>query len=154
MRMLQQVVERQQASEHDVRRGGPAVADVLNPEQLVDPPCRDAAQTEPGAVPLLFNCVLSAAADEAVRQRGIGAADEGEVLGAEEHAAVQADQRQPLCLATGPAVRYQRRRPLFKMSKHRFAFTCIGRHSRVGPAIEEAAHGSISSRGHESCLSM
>ena len=67
--------------------------DVLDPEHPVHAPRRDPADAEPGAVPRLFDGVLAAAPDEAVRERRIGPADEGEVLGAEEHAAVEADQR-------------------------------------------------------------
>ena len=118
MRMFEQVVERQQPPQHDLRRGGPAMPDVLDPEHPIDPPRRDPAEPEPRAVPRLLDRVLTAPSDEAVRERRIGPADEGEVLRAEEHAAVQADERQPLRLAAGPAVRHQRSRPIVEMSDH------------------------------------
>ena len=93
MRMFEHVVERQQTPRHHVRRSRAAMADVLGPDQPVDAPRRDPADAEPLAVPRLFDGVFAAAADEAVGERRIGPAYEGEVLGAEEHAAVQADQR-------------------------------------------------------------
>ena len=77
--MFEQVVERQQPPQHDLRRGGPAMPDVLDPEHPVDAPRRDAAEPEPGAVPRLLDRVLAAPANEAVGERRIGPADEGEV---------------------------------------------------------------------------
>ena len=97
VRTFEQVVERQQPPQHDLRRGGPAVPDVLDPEHAVHAPRRDAADPEPGTVPRLFDRVLAAAPDEAVRERRIGPADEGEVQGAEE-------QRRCAC-RQGPATR-------------------------------------------------
>ncbi len=110
MRMFEQVVERQQPPQHDLRRRGPAMPDVLDAEHPVDAPRRDSAEPEPGAVPRLLDRMLAAPPNEAVGERGISPADEGEVLGAEEHAAVQADERQPLGFAKGPSVRHQSRR--------------------------------------------
>ena len=81
-RTFEQVVERQQPPQHDLRRGGRAVPDVLDPEHPVQAPPGDPADPEPRAVPRLLDRVLAAAADEAVRERRIRSADEGEVLGA------------------------------------------------------------------------
>ena len=89
MRMFEQIVERQQPAQHDLGRSRTAVPDVLRAERPVDAPGRDPADAEPGAVPGLFDGVLAAPADEAVGERRIGPADEGEILGAEEHAARQ-----------------------------------------------------------------
>ena len=122
MRMFEHVVERQQAAQDDLRRGEPTVPDVLGPERLVDAPGRDPADAEPGAVPRLFDGVLAAPADEAVGERGIRPADEREVLGAEEHAAVEADQRQPLGFAAGPAGPHESVRAVPKMGDHQPAF--------------------------------
>ena len=108
--MFEHVVERQQPPQHDLRRGGPAMPDVLGPEHPIDSPRRDSAEPEPGAVPRLLDRMLTAPPNEAVGERRIGPADEGKVLGAEEHAAVQADERQPLGFAKGPSVRHQSRR--------------------------------------------
>ena len=88
--MFEHVVERQQPPQHDLRRGGPAMPDVLGPEHPIDSPRRDSAEPEPGAVPRLLDRMLTAPPNEAVGERRIGPADEGKVLGAEEHAAVQA----------------------------------------------------------------
>ena len=95
------------------------MADVLRAERAIDAPGRHPADAEPGAVPRLFDGVSAAPADEAVGERRIGPADEGDVLRAEEHAAVQADERQPLGFATRPSDPYESVRPVLKMGDHR-----------------------------------
>ena len=73
-----------------------------------------------GAVPGLLDGVLVAAADEAVGQRRVGPADEGEVLGAEEHAAVPAfsdpSDRFTTLLASGNYPESNWSSKLFRMS--------------------------------------
>ena len=71
---------RQQPPQHDLGRGGPAMPAVLRADGPVDARGRDPADAEPGAVPRLLDGVLAAPADEAVGQRRVGPADEGEVL--------------------------------------------------------------------------
>ena len=122
MAVCEHVVERQHTPQDDLRRGGPAVPNVLGPEHPVDAPGRDPAEAEPGAVPRLFDGVLAAPADEAVGERRIRPADEGEVLGAEEHAAVRSDQRQPLGFAARPAGPHESVRAAPMMGDHQPAF--------------------------------
>ena len=97
------------------------MADVLDSEHPIDPPRRNSAEPEPGAVPRLLDRMFAAPPNEAVREGRIGPADEGEVLGAEEHAAVQGDERQPLRFAAGPPMHHQSRRPVLEMSDHQSA---------------------------------
>ena len=123
--MFEHVVERQQPAQHDLGRGGPAMPDVLRADGPVYAPRRDPADAEPGAVPRLLDRVLAAAPDEAVGERRVGPANEGEILRAEEHAAVQADQRQPLGLAAGPAGPDESVRPIPKMGDHQPAFPAL-----------------------------
>ena len=68
-------------------------------------------------------------------QRRIGPPDEGEVLGAEEHAAVQTDECQPLSFATSPPVRHQICRPVLEMSDHQAAARAA-RRRRLTPAAD------------------
>ena len=103
------------------------MTDVLRAEHSVDTLRRNPAEPEPGAVPRLLDRMFAAPPHEAVGERRIGPADEGEVLGAEEHAAVQADHRQPLRFAAGPPVRHQRIRPVLKMGDHQPAPTASRR---------------------------
>ena len=56
-------------------------------------------------------------------ERRIGPSDEGELLGAEEHPAVQANQGQPLGITTGPAERGQRSGPVPKIGDHQPALS-------------------------------
>ena len=52
-----------------------AMPDVLDPKHSIDPPRRDQAEPEPGAVPRLLDRVLATPPDEAVRERRIGPAE-------------------------------------------------------------------------------
>ena len=134
VRMFEHVVERQQPPQHDLGRGGPAMPDVFGPEHPIDSPRRDAAEPEPGAVPRLFDGVSAAPPHEAVGERRIGPADEGEVLGAEEHAAVQADQRQPSVRA---ASRISSARPHSGTRCSRFAFIRAAAIVHTRPAVSD-----------------
>ena len=99
-RMLDHVVEREQAAHHHLGRGDPAVADVLGTERPVDPARADPADLQVpdrllGHQPSLRQGLhepehLEPAGPEPIRE-----------LRAGEHAAVQARQRDPL----GPAAR-------------------------------------------------
>ena len=94
--MFEDVVERQQPPQRHLRCRGPAMPDVLDPERPIQGPRRDPAQPEPGPIPRLLDRRLAAPPHETVGQRRIRPADEDEILRAEEHAPVEADQRQPL----------------------------------------------------------
>ncbi len=89
---------------------------MLHAEDFIWCPRGDPTDAKPRAVPRLLDHILAAPLDEAVGEGRIRPADEREVLGAEEHAAVQADQRQPLGFATVPAEPHDGRRPAPKMS--------------------------------------
>ena len=100
--VLEHVVEREQAAEQHFLRSVPAVADVLGAERAVDPASEDPAHLPALELLLGGEPPLEQGPDE---PKGLPAIDPepGGELGAGEHAAVEARQRDPLGLAPRPA---------------------------------------------------
>ena len=128
-RMLDHVVEREQAAHDHLGRGDPAMADVLGTERPVDPARADPADLQApdrllGHQPSLRQGLhepehLEAAGPEPIRK-----------LRAGEHAAVQARQRDPL----GPVARQA------EGFKRPFSSLQVGDHHRF-PSIESSPLG-------------
>ena len=106
-RVLEHVVEREEAAEQHFLRSVPSVTDVLGGERAVDPASEDPAHLPALELLLGGDPPLEQGPDE---PKGLPAIDPepGGELGAGEHAAVETRQRDPLGLAPRPPERLER----------------------------------------------
>ncbi len=121
IRVLDHMVEREEAAHQHFLGGGPAVANVLGAERAVGPPGEDPADPPAPKHLLLRQPLVRHGADEPERLPAVEA-EMGRELGAGEHAAVEADERDPLrlarrrgtsrCVPTRKRARCSSRRPL------------------------------------------
>ena len=118
VRVLDHVVEREQAPHQHLGRGDPAVADVLGPERPVD--CAPADPADFPAVEGVFGRQppLGDVLHEAERLEAIDPEPVGDLISG-EHAAVEADERDPLGLLSPPAERLERLLAALQMHDHR-----------------------------------
>ena len=120
--MLEDVVEREEAAHEHLGRGASAVADVLGAERAVEAPGEDPAHAAdpPDAGHGLFggHAPVDQGVDAAPHLFGVRIREPCP-LGAGEHAAVEAGERDPLGPASRPAERLERRLAPPEMGDHR-----------------------------------
>lgn len=126
LRVLQHVVQREQATDQDLRRGDPPVADVLSAQRPVETPAEDPAHLSAFDGVLGDRPLPDQGTDEAQRPPAVDLKVKAK-LRSGEHVRVQAHQGDPLGFPARPAERLQGFLPDSQMSDHDALFVIKSR---------------------------